>query len=106
MYALVSVSYESGRPSRTRNPDQERASLIPGDDEVLVRVHAATVCAADYRLARIVRSVPGRTILGLRGKPVIMGMELAGTEECTPVRNLLRRETPLVGPGCVGSPLR
>jgi NADPH:quinone reductase-like Zn-dependent oxidoreductase len=54
---------------------------VPGDGEVLVRAHAATVCAADYRIARLVRSIIGRTITGLRGKPVIMGMELAGTVE-------------------------
>ena len=57
------------------------ATPVPGDDEVLVRVHAATVCAADYRIARILRSVPGRAILGLRRKPLIMGMELAGIVE-------------------------
>ncbi|HWE48546.1 MAG TPA: NAD(P)-dependent alcohol dehydrogenase [Bryobacteraceae bacterium] len=55
------------------------ATPILKDDEVLVRVHAATVCAADYRIARILRSIPGRAVLGLRRKPVIMGMELAGT---------------------------
>jgi len=54
---------------------------VPRDDEVLVRIHAATVCAADYRVARILRSTLGRGIVGLRKKPVIMGMELAGTVE-------------------------
>jgi NADPH:quinone reductase-like Zn-dependent oxidoreductase len=54
---------------------------VPGDNEVLVHVHAATVCAADYRIARILRSILGRGIVGLRKKPVIMGMELAGTVE-------------------------
>ena len=57
------------------------ATPVPRDDEVLVRVYAATVCAADYRIARILRSVPGRAILGLRRKPLIMGMELAGIVE-------------------------
>lgn len=57
------------------------APPVPRDGEVLVRIHAATVCAADYRIARILRSVPGQAILSLRRKPVIMGMELAGTVE-------------------------
>ncbi len=52
---------------------------VPQDNEVLIRVHATTVCAADYRIARLLRSIPGRAILALRKKPVIMGMELAGT---------------------------
>src|ERR1700693_1730181 len=54
---------------------------VPKDGEVLVRIHAATVCAADYRVARLLRSILGRVIIGLREKPVIMGMELAGTVE-------------------------
>jgi NADPH:quinone reductase-like Zn-dependent oxidoreductase len=45
----------------------------PKDNEVLVRIHAATICAADYRL----KSLP---FIGLtKGK--ILGMELAGTVE-------------------------
>lgn len=54
---------------------------VPGDDEVLVRVHAATICAADYRFARGLRSAIGRTIAAVRKKPVILGMELSGTVE-------------------------
>ena len=51
---------------------------VPKDNEVLVRVHATTICAADYRL-RGFPSVFG-WIIGLReGK--ILGMELAGTVE-------------------------
>ena len=46
---------------------------VPKDNEVLVRIHAATICAADYRL----KSLP---FIGLiKGK--ILGMELAGTVE-------------------------
>ena len=51
---------------------------VPKDNEVLVRIHAATICAADYRL----KSFPFLLawIIGLRnGK--ILGMELAGTVE-------------------------
>lgn len=51
---------------------------VPKDNEVLVRIHATTICAADYRL----QSFPFLLawIIGLRnGK--ILGMELAGTVE-------------------------
>src|SRR5262245_24368326 len=54
----------------------------PKDNEILIRVHAATICAADYRLARGVRSVPGRAITRLRKKPIILGLEISGTVEC------------------------
>ena len=50
----------------------------PKDNEVLVRIHASTICAADYRL-RGFPSVFG-WIIGLR-KGKILGMELAGTVE-------------------------
>ena len=51
---------------------------VPKDNEVLVRTHAATICAADYRL----KSFPLvlAWIIGLR-KGKILGMELAGTVE-------------------------
>jgi NADPH:quinone reductase-like Zn-dependent oxidoreductase len=50
----------------------------PKDNEVLVRIHATTICAADYRLKGF-PFVLG-WIIGLRnGK--ILGMELAGTVE-------------------------
>jgi len=46
---------------------------VPKDNEVLVRVHSATICAADYRL----KNLP---FIGLtKGKT--LGMELAGTVE-------------------------
>jgi len=54
---------------------------VPKDDEVLVRVHAATICAADYRFALGLRSMLGRAIAALRKKPIILGMELSGTVE-------------------------
>jgi len=52
---------------------EDVAKPVPRDNEVLVRIHAATICAADYRL----KSLP---FIGLmKGK--ILGMELAGTVE-------------------------
>ena len=51
---------------------------VPKENEVLVRIHAATICAADYRLKSF--PFPLAWIIGLRnGK--ILGMELAGTVE-------------------------
>jgi NADPH:quinone reductase-like Zn-dependent oxidoreductase len=49
---------------------------VPKDNEVLVRIHATTICAADYRL----KSFPSilAWVIGLR-KGKILGMELAGT---------------------------
>ena len=54
------------------------AKPLPKDKEALVRIHAATICAADYRL----RSFPSAFawIIGLR-KGKILGMELSGTVE-------------------------
>jgi NADPH:quinone reductase-like Zn-dependent oxidoreductase len=51
---------------------------VPKDNEVLVRIHAATICAADYRL----KGFPSilAWVIGLR-KGKILGMELAGTVE-------------------------
>ena len=52
---------------------EDVAKPVPKDNEVLVRIHAATICAADYRL----KSLP---FIGLmKGK--ILGMELAGIVE-------------------------
>jgi NADPH:quinone reductase-like Zn-dependent oxidoreductase len=51
---------------------------LPKDNEVLVRIHASTICAADYRLKNVPRVFAW--IIGVRnGK--ILGMELAGTVE-------------------------
>src|SRR5436190_21285725 len=55
---------------------QDVEKPVPKDDEVLVRVHASTICAADYRL----RSFPLGLVIGL-GKGKILGMELSGTVE-------------------------
>ena len=51
---------------------------VPKDNEVLVRIHAATICAADYRLKGFPPILAW--VIGLR-KGKILGMELAGTVE-------------------------
>src|ERR1700676_5213648 len=60
---------------------QEVAKPIAGDNDVLVRVHAATVCAADWRLRKadpfMVRFMNGLS----RPKIQILGAEFAGTVE-------------------------
>lgn len=50
----------------------------PKDNEVLVRLHAATICAADYSLKTMPYLI--KLVLGL-SKGKILGMELAGTVE-------------------------
>jgi NADPH:quinone reductase-like Zn-dependent oxidoreductase len=54
------------------------AKPVPKDNEVLVRVHATTICAADYRLKNLPLVL--RWIIGPR-KGKILGMELSGTVE-------------------------
>ncbi len=53
---------------------------VPTGDEVLVRVHASTICAADYRL-RTLMPYLGWLISLIKRKPNILGMELSGTVE-------------------------
>lgn len=57
---------------------QDVEKPVPADNEVLVRIHATTICAADYR----VKSFPPVVgwLIGLR-KGKILGMELSGTVE-------------------------
>lgn len=57
---------------------REVETPVPEDNEVLVRVHAATIAAADYRIGGALRTPPGRAITALRKKPFILGMEFAG----------------------------
>jgi NADPH:quinone reductase-like Zn-dependent oxidoreductase len=72
---MKAAVYNSGAIQVT---DAEKPS--PKNDEVLVRVHATTICAADYRL----KSMPAIVawLIGLR-KGKILGMELSGTVEST-----------------------
>jgi NADPH:quinone reductase-like Zn-dependent oxidoreductase len=69
-----------GPPDVLEIEDVERPA--PMDNEVLVRVHAATVCAADWRM-RKAEPFMVRFMIGLRvpKKIHILGMEFAGTVE-------------------------
>jgi len=57
---------------------QDVKKPVPKGNEVLVRIHATTICAADYRLKNFPSAFA--MIIGLR-KGKILGMEMAGTVE-------------------------
>ncbi len=80
MKAAVYTRY--GPPEVVKIQDVEKPA--PRDNEVLVRVHAATVCAADWRMRKgdpfLVRFLNG---FWAPQKARILGMEFAGTVEST-----------------------
>ena len=57
---------------------QDVKKPVPKDNEVLVRIRASTICAADYRLKNFPRIFGW--VIGVR-KGKILGMELSGTVE-------------------------
>jgi len=76
----AAVFYRYGPPEVVEV--QDVAKPAPRDDEVLVRVHATTVCAADWRLRKADPAF-ARLMLGLRRpkKFHVLGVEFAGTIE-------------------------
>jgi len=73
------ISRKSGSPEWLELCEIEKP--IPGDDEILVKIHAATVTYGDVHLRKL--SLPMVWLLGLFGMPrkQIQGHELAGKVE-------------------------
>jgi NADPH:quinone reductase-like Zn-dependent oxidoreductase len=76
----AAVFYRYGPPEVLEIRDVPKP--VPGDGEVLVRVHSTTVCAADWRI-RKADPFLARLAFGLRRptKLHVLGMEFSGTVE-------------------------
>jgi NADPH:quinone reductase-like Zn-dependent oxidoreductase len=75
----AAVFAEYGPPNVVQIKDVEKP--VPKDNEVLVRIHASTICAADYRIRKADPFLV-RFMIGLRRPKIhILGMEFAGTIE-------------------------
>lgn len=82
MKAIVYTKY--GSPDVLKLKEIEKPT--PGDNEVLIKVHATSVTAADYRIRSFKVSIgfwlPARIALGLLGpKKTILGVDVAGEIE-------------------------
>lgn len=84
MKAILCTQYGPPEVLQIREVDQP----VPGDNEVLIRIRATTVTAADFRVRSftipLAFRIPARLMLGFR-KPrnPILGVELAGEIERT-----------------------
>src|SRR5882672_9143593 len=78
---MKAAVYKQYGPPEVLSIPEVAKPTCSGDDDVLVRVHAATVCAADWRLRKadpfVVRLMNGLS----RPKIQILGAEFAGTVE-------------------------
>ena len=76
----AAVYHRYGPPDVVQIEEVEKP--VPRDNDVLVRVQATTVCAADWRMRKadpsLIRLMNGLT----RPKMRILGMEFSGTVEC------------------------